>query len=444
MKDVPTSHTLSAQTGDAGSVPVSAPSLTNLDDTTGAAPPYCDPLTTIAAKSATEHDTTPKVGAILGDFELLRLLGGGGFGKVYLARQRSLNREVALKVTANRGEEARTLARLEHDHIVQVFAEVVDAERNLRLLCMQYVPGTTLARVIDELARRPRAEWSGRAILEIIDAVSAAPAALDAAALRDREFLAGCDFIEAACWIGARLAEALAHAHQNGVLHRDVKPANILLSRYGRPYLADFNVSSLVPREGETARQMFGGTLAYMAPEHLAAFLSGDAAERDAVGGWADVYAFGVVLYELLVGRLPFQPTEIHAGKSKIEVVRSLLLETSPGWPARPYCHPLPRCRRRPLTWCSAAWNRRRRGALCKPPTWRTLWTAAANCGASTTNYHPPASSRALLQRLAVLRRLRGWSCCRTCSAAWSTSRTTNCASFNVCARIRRRFSSIS
>jgi len=60
---------------------------------------------------------------------------------------------------------------------------------------------------------------------------------------RDREFLADCDLVEAACWIGARLAEALAHAHGQGVLHRDVKPANILLNRYGRPFLADFNIA---------------------------------------------------------------------------------------------------------------------------------------------------------------------------------------------------------
>src|SRR5579872_2792919 len=336
MKDVPTSHIVSALTGDAGTVPPGAPSLTNLDDTTGAAPPYCDPLATIAGKEAPASNAPPTVGAILGDFELLRVLGAGGFGQVFLARQRSLGREVALKVTANRGEEARTLARLEHDHIVQVFAEVVDAERDLRLLCMQYVPGTTLARVIDELAKRPRAEWSGHAILDIIDAVCTAPAQLDPAALRDREFLAGCDFVKAACWIGARLAEALAHAHRQGVLHRDVKPANILLSRYGRPYLADFNVSAATPRAGETARQMFGGTLAYMAPEHLAAFLSGDAAQRDAVGAWADIFALGVVLYELLVGRLPFKPTEKHAAKSKIDVVRALIVERRAGPPPLP------------------------------------------------------------------------------------------------------------
>src|SRR5581483_2994627 len=132
MKDVPTSQIGSAVTGTAGPGPPAAPSRTDDDETTGAAPPYCDPLTTLPAKAPPNAGKSPNVGAIRGDFELLRLLGTGGFGQVYLARQRSLDREVALKVTANRGEEARTLARLEHDHIVQVFAEVVDAERDLR------------------------------------------------------------------------------------------------------------------------------------------------------------------------------------------------------------------------------------------------------------------------------------------------------------------------
>lgn len=82
------------------------------------------------------------------------MLGEGTFGKVYLARQVSLDRQIALKVTANRGSEARTLASLEHDHIVQVFSETVHPERNQRLLCMQYVPGTTLERIIRALGER--------------------------------------------------------------------------------------------------------------------------------------------------------------------------------------------------------------------------------------------------------------------------------------------------
>lgn len=336
MNDLETSKTVTNQPGADAGEPKDASSYSTKEQTlSGPMPSYREMLPTLAAQETTGQ-APPAVGAIFGDFELLRLLGSGGFGQVYLARQRSLGREVALKITANRGEEARTLARLEHDHIVQVFAEVVDEQRDLRLLCMQYIPGTTLERVIDELAKRPQAEWSGRAILEIIDAVSTAPAALDPAALRDREVLAGSDFVEAVCWLGARLAEALWHAHRQGVLHRDVKPANVLLSRYGRPYLADFNVAAAAVRREGDGRPLFGGTLAYMAPEHLEAFLSGDLAKRDSVDERADLYALGIVLYELFTSRLPFQHTLAQTGKSKIEALRVLIAERRDGPPPLP------------------------------------------------------------------------------------------------------------
>src|SRR4029078_9025431 len=82
------------------------------------------------------------------DFEIIRMLGRGAFGIVYLARQISLDRLVALKVSANRGSEGRTMARLEHQHIVQVFSETVEANFNQRLLCMQLVPGVGLDKLI--------------------------------------------------------------------------------------------------------------------------------------------------------------------------------------------------------------------------------------------------------------------------------------------------------
>src|SRR5262245_36426187 len=111
---------------------------------TGFAPPFREPLekpNMISLKPC----VLPEPGQRIGDFAILEVLGEGSFGKVYLARQLSLERLVALKVTAPRGREAHVLASLEHDHIVHVLSEVVDPEQNLRLLCMQYVPGTTLA-----------------------------------------------------------------------------------------------------------------------------------------------------------------------------------------------------------------------------------------------------------------------------------------------------------
>jgi serine/threonine protein kinase len=275
------------------------------EGSTGVAPTF-RPL--VRADGGKVHSVgLPGIGDQIGDFDILGVLGAGSFARVYLARQRSLDRQVALKVSANRGTEARTLASLEHDHIVHVFSEVIDDEHDLRLLCMQYVPGTTLDRVIHLLAGRAPRTWSGRAILDAIDTLSTQPTAFDPAALRDREQLAGSDFVEAICWIGSRLAEALAHAHGQRVLHRDIKPANILLNPYGRPLLADFNLALDPHRLCGPAGDTFGGTLAYMSPEHLDAFNPCKVTPVEAVDERSDIYSLGVVLYELLGGKTPFR-----------------------------------------------------------------------------------------------------------------------------------------
>jgi serine/threonine protein kinase len=249
----------------------------------------------------------PEAGQRLGDFELSAELGRGAFARVFLARQVSLNREVALKVSANQGEEARALARLEHDSIVRVYDEAVDWERNLRLVWMQYVPGASLEKVIRRLAEQVRVtgSWDGRGLLEAIAAASPREATLDLAGLRDLQRIENSDFVEAVCWLGGRLAEALAHAHGRGVLHRDIKPANILMNHYGRPLLADFNVAVQPPGEDGTPAERIGGTLAYMAPEHLLAFAK--QAPAQVVDTRSDIYSLGVVLFELLTGRRPFE-----------------------------------------------------------------------------------------------------------------------------------------
>jgi serine/threonine protein kinase len=254
------------------------------------------------------HSGPLQAGQRLDDFEILAVLGSGSFAHVYLARQVSLNRQVALKVSANRGNEARTLASLEHEHIVHVFSETVDPASNLRLLCMQFVSGTTLERILAGLWERHPATWSGSLIVELIDDLSTQPAPFDPAALRDREALAAATFVEAVCWLGARLAEALAHAHSQGVLHRDIKPANILLNRYGRPLLADFNIALDPERAHGATGAMFGGTLRYMAPEHLDAFNPAVRASPEVVDARSDIYALGIVLYELLTGKTPPEP----------------------------------------------------------------------------------------------------------------------------------------
>jgi serine/threonine protein kinase len=296
------------------------------DDSTGTAPSFRAPAAAarpryVAAPPVRRDQRPPALlpGARIDDFEVVRLLGRGAFGHVYLARQLSLDREVALKVSANRGSEGRTMARLEHAHIVQVFSETVDEATDQRLLCMQLVPGVGLDRIIGSIGMQMSvqrslaatladddsepASWRGSDVLAIIDTSASLPTALDPAALRDREALAQMDAVEATAWIGARMAEALDFAHQRGVLHRDIKPANILVSPYGRPMLADFNISSQqVEAEGS---EMFGGTIAYMAPEHLDAFNPADDTTEAAVTAQADIYSLGLVLDELLNGRNP-------------------------------------------------------------------------------------------------------------------------------------------
>jgi serine/threonine protein kinase len=265
----------------------------------------------------------PDPGQRLDDFELLQILGEGAFGRVYLAKQISLGRQVALKVVANSGNEARTLASLEHDHIIRVFAETV--RDDLRLLCMQYVPGTNLDAILRLLAQslpaggRPtRSLWDGRAFLSAIDELSPQAAPLEPALLRDREFLSSCDFVELVCWIGSRLAEALDHAHRQGILHRDIKPANILFNCYGRPMLADFSLACPSLPQPESDSQVFGGTLSYMAPEHLGAFLSRDRVARQAVDERSDLYSLGIVLFEFLTGRLPHSAGKDETGLKKL------------------------------------------------------------------------------------------------------------------------------
>lgn len=243
------------------------------------------------------------VGDHVGDFTLLAKLGQGAAGTVYLARERSLDREVALKISEDRGAEARTMASLEHSNIVQVFSESVDSRLHRRLLCMQYVPGTTLQSVIGDLDTIPLIDRSGARVLQVIDNRCVVEARFNPDSLKERETLAGESSIEASCRIGARIAEALGYAHRHDVLHRDIKPSNILIDQFGRPLLADFGLSV---RSSSDDQQMFGGTIPYMAPEHLDAFNPADPADESVVDERSDIFSLGVVLYQWLTGKFPF------------------------------------------------------------------------------------------------------------------------------------------
>lgn len=204
------------------------------------------------------------------DYELLAELGRGGMGVVYRARQRTLDREVALKMmlagahasAADRARfqaEAAAAAQLDHSGIVPVFE--VGQWRDLPYFTMQFVAGQTLAQRLADGPLEPR----------------------DAARLL------------------AQVARAVHYAHTRGVLHRDLKPSNILLDREGRPHVADFGLARRLEAPAELTRSgAILGTPNYMAPEQAAG-------QRGQVGPASDVYALGCVLYHLLTGRPPFQ-----------------------------------------------------------------------------------------------------------------------------------------
>jgi serine/threonine protein kinase len=253
----------------------------------------------------------PAVGETLGDFRLLAELGRGARGRVFLAVQAPLaDRPVVLKVTPCGGREHLILARLQHTYIVPLYAVQDDAPHNLRLLCMPYFGGATLARLLDAVRDRSPARRSGRDLLTALDAAQAElPLALPARG-GARQFLAQASYPQAVCWLAACLAEALHYAHERGLVHLDLKPSNILLAADGQPMLLDFHVAQGPLYPDRPPPERLGGSPAYMSPEQLAA-LDAVRAGRPvpiAVDGRSDVYSLGVVLYEALAGTRPARP----------------------------------------------------------------------------------------------------------------------------------------
>ena len=207
-------------------------------------------------------------GASLGPYRIMNQIGEGGMAKVYKAFQANMERYVALKVLpANYADEAqfsrrftqeaRTIARLEHKNILPVYD--FGEHNGITYLVMRYLEGGTLKEIL----------LQGRLTLH--------------------------DTLE----VMEQVCSALGYAHRQDVIHRDVKPANIMIDAEGAAYLTDFGIAKVVGKSSDlTATGAAIGTPAYMAPEQ---------AVGETVDGRTDLYALGVVLYEMIVGQVPFR-----------------------------------------------------------------------------------------------------------------------------------------
>ena len=233
-----------------------------------ARPTLLEQLRAIVSETEEEGGNGIERGSRIGRYRIERILGEGGFGRVYLAHDDQLQRPVAIKVPhrklVDRLEdaeayltEARTVANLDHPHIVPVF-DVGSTEDCPCYVVSKYIDGTDLA---------SRLKKSRLSIHEAVELV-------------------------------ATVAEALHHAHKQGLVHRDIKPGNILLDRSGKPFVADFGLALREQDVGKGPR--YAGTPAYMSPEQARG-------EGHRVDGRRDIFSLGVVFYKLLVGRQPFR-----------------------------------------------------------------------------------------------------------------------------------------
>ena len=259
-----------------------------------------DLLEPLVTDLGTEPEPTdPQRPREFGSFRLLRELGRGGVGVVHAALQLPLARQVALKLlaaplvfhpqaVARFRREAELLARLQHPHIVPVFdAGVVDG---VPYHAMELVDGCGLHEVVHVLQAGERRR-DGRALADALAQALRQPGA--------GERLVGSSYIDAVLRLVHTVATALQAAHAAGILHRDVKPANILLRTDGTALLSDFGLARDEREPGLTSQGGFAGTPYYVSPEQAA----GDAA---AVGPPSDIFSLAVVLYELLLLERPF------------------------------------------------------------------------------------------------------------------------------------------
>jgi serine/threonine protein kinase len=286
-------------------------------------PPYLDALDMVHSAAPLLHSTgagptvadQPLPPEPLGDFVIVREIGRGGMGVVYEAVQLSLGRRVALKVLPFAAaldakqlqrfqNEARAAAQLHHTNIVPVYG--VGVERGVHYYAMQLIDGQNLADLIAQMAsggRKPPDDSTRSGALRpplaetgpVESDGGSRPLAMTAAAvaMSTQRATHAADFYRTAARLAAQAAEALEHAHQLGVIHRDVKPANLIVDARGNLWVTDFGLAQFQTRAGLTRTGDLLGTLRYMSPEQAA----GEGAPLDPR---TDVYSLGATLYELM------------------------------------------------------------------------------------------------------------------------------------------------
>ncbi|MFO0808020.1 MAG: serine/threonine-protein kinase [Gemmataceae bacterium] len=287
---------------EAGRQPDRAAAIGRYPELAGAVAACLDGLEMVRGAAPELHDRSGALAGHkpLGDFQLVREIGRGGMGVVYEALQLSLNRRVAVKVLPTAAalddrqlqrfkNEAQSAAQLHHPNIVPVYG--VGCDRGVHYYAMQYIEGESLA----ELIRSMRSEVE-RGHAPRSPAARETPAAQTTggpAALVTQRSQGDSRYFQSVARLVEQAARALHHAHERGVIHRDVKPANLLLDARGILWVADFGLAQVQADAALTRTGDLPGTLRYMSPEQA----RGD---RGALDPRTDVYSLAATLYELL------------------------------------------------------------------------------------------------------------------------------------------------